>query len=223
MSDGVVERAGVDLVHFTIQSAFLTDIPSIYHPHDLQHLHLSRYFSPREIATRELNYRTYCDRAQMVAVTSRWAREDLIRQYGLPGEKVVVVPWAPITDEYPVPRPGDLDRVRLEHRLPDRFILYPAQTWPHKNHAGLLEALALLRHRGDVVSLVSTGYLNTHAKVLQGQARRYWGSPATSSGLAPWIPLPSGRSTRWRRRWWYRRGSRRRAGPCGRRSRLVSR
>ncbi len=52
----------------------------------------SRYFSPREIATRELNYRTYCDRAQMVAVTSRWAREDLIRQYGLPGGKVVIVP-----------------------------------------------------------------------------------------------------------------------------------
>ncbi len=85
---------------------------------------------------------------------------------------MAIVPWAPITDEYPTPQPGDLDRVRLEHRLPDRFILYPAQTWPHKNHAGLLEALALLRGRGHVVSLVSTGYLNTHANVLQGQARR---------------------------------------------------
>ena len=82
------------------------------------------------------------------------------------------MPWAPITDEYPVPRPGDLGRIRLEHGLPDRFILYPAQTWPHKNHAGLLEALALLRRRGHAVPFVSTGYLNTHATVLQRQARR---------------------------------------------------
>ena len=82
------------------------------------------------------------------------------------------MPWAPITDEYPIPQPDDLDRVRIQRGLPDRYILYPAQTWPHKNHAGLLEALALLRRRGHPVSFVSTGYLNTHATVLQRQARR---------------------------------------------------
>jgi len=171
-SEGTVERAGVDLVHFTIQSAFLTDIPSIYHPHDLQHLHLSQYFSAREIAKRELHYRTYCDRAKMVVVTSRWARQDLVRQYGLSEEKVVVVAWAPITDEYPSPEQAELDRINVEYELPDRFILYPAQTWPHKNHAGLLEALALLRARGHSIPLVSTGHLSPHATVLKGQARR---------------------------------------------------
>ena len=37
-------------------------------------------------------------------------------------------------------------------------MLYPAQTWPHKNHIGLLQALALLRDRHDlVVPLVATG------------------------------------------------------------------
>src|ERR1035437_821062 len=39
-SDGIVERSGADLMHFTMQTGFRTHLPSIYHPHDLQHIHL---------------------------------------------------------------------------------------------------------------------------------------------------------------------------------------
>ncbi len=31
-SDGMIERAGIDLMHFTMQRAFLTEIPNVYHP-----------------------------------------------------------------------------------------------------------------------------------------------------------------------------------------------
>ena len=49
-------------------------------------------------------------------------------------------------------------RVRQEYRLPDRFLLYPAMTFPHKNHLRLFEALALLRDRHDLtLPLVCTG------------------------------------------------------------------
>lgn len=42
--------------------------------------------------------------------------------------------------------------------LPDRFILYPAKTWPHKNHIRLFQALAQLRDRhGLSIPLVCTG------------------------------------------------------------------
>jgi glycosyltransferase involved in cell wall biosynthesis len=38
------------------------------------------------------------------------------------------------------------------------FLLYPAQTWPHKNHVGLLRSLALLRDKHDLtVPLIATG------------------------------------------------------------------
>ena len=39
-SDGALELAGADLVHFPFQSGFITHLPTIYQPHDLQHLHL---------------------------------------------------------------------------------------------------------------------------------------------------------------------------------------
>src|SRR5439155_3517680 len=46
--------------------------------------------------------------------------------------------------------------------LPDRYIVYPAQTWPHKNHLRLIEALADLRQRGTTIPLVSTGRATEH-------------------------------------------------------------
>ena len=53
VSDGTVEQADVDVVHFPYQMAFLTRIPSIYHPHDLQHLHLPELFPVRDVELRE--------------------------------------------------------------------------------------------------------------------------------------------------------------------------
>ena len=49
-SDGTVERNGIDVMHFPFQDAFLTEVPSIYQPHDLQHLHLPELFSDWERA-----------------------------------------------------------------------------------------------------------------------------------------------------------------------------
>ena len=55
-SDGTVEGAGVELMHFPIQDAFITDVPSIYQPHDLQHLHYPEFFSRWERERRERIY-----------------------------------------------------------------------------------------------------------------------------------------------------------------------
>jgi glycosyltransferase involved in cell wall biosynthesis len=162
----------MDLVHFPIQSAFLTDLPTIYHPHDLQHLHLPQFFSARERALREASYRAFCDQARIVVVASRWVRDDVIEHYHLPPEKVVIVPWAPIVTEYPTPTSQDIESVRARLALPEGFIFYPAQTWPHKNHLGLLAALAILRReRGLSVALVASGFQNDFHSELKRQAR----------------------------------------------------
>jgi glycosyltransferase involved in cell wall biosynthesis len=157
-SDGTLEAASVDLVHFVAQSAFITDVPSIYQPHDLQHVHLPDNFTSFERRRRELQYGTFCRRAAMVAVTSEWVRDDVIRQYGLPAEKVAVVPWAPPTLAYEAPDGATLVEVAKRLELPPRFLFYPAQAWRHKNHVALFRALARLRDDdGLTVSLVCTG------------------------------------------------------------------
>jgi glycosyltransferase involved in cell wall biosynthesis len=157
-SDGTIEAAGADVVHFPFQDAFTTDVPSIYQPHDLQHLHLPELFSPWIGRRREVIYRTHCERAGAVVAMTSWGRRDLIESYGLTEEKVRVVPGASVLPEYPAPSSTDLEEIRARLSLPDFFLLYPAQPWPHKNHALLLEALAVVRERtGTAIPLVCTG------------------------------------------------------------------
>ena len=161
VSDGTIEKAGVDVMHFATQDGFLTNIPSIYHPHDLQHLHFPGYFPRRHRLIREVTYRAFCEQARMVCVVSSWGKRDLIKHYRLPEEKVRIVPLAPMLTAYPTPSNDDLISTRKKYALPEAFVFYPAQTWAHKNHIGLLEALATLRDRhGLEIPFVSSGQLN---------------------------------------------------------------
>jgi glycosyltransferase involved in cell wall biosynthesis len=158
VSDGTAEHAGADLIHFPIQDAFLTELPSIYQPHDLLHLHQPEHFTRWLRERRERVYRTHCERAEMVVAMTSWGKRDLLAHYGLPEEKVSVVPWASVLWEYPEPSPSDLKRLREANSLDEGFLLFPAQTWPHKNHESLLEALALIRRReGTAIPLLCPG------------------------------------------------------------------
>jgi glycosyltransferase involved in cell wall biosynthesis len=172
VSDGTAERAGADLVHFPIQDAFVTELPSIYQPHDLLHLHYPQFFSAWERERRERVYRTHCERARMVVAMTSWGKRDLIERYGLTEDKVRVVPWGSVLWEYPSPSSEDLDRLRERLSLPGGFLLYPAQTWPHKNHETLLEALARIRQReGVAIPLVCPGRKNSHFERIERRIR----------------------------------------------------
>ena len=156
-SDGSIERAAVDVMHFPMQLGFLTEVPTIYTPHDLQHLHLPHFFSRTDIARREKQYRTLCDQASIVVVMSTWAKDDFVAEYRLPPEKVRVVPGAATTAVYEQPTQREMAEARERLRLPERFAIYPAKAWPHKNHLRLVAALKLLRDRGVEVPVVLTG------------------------------------------------------------------
>lgn len=167
-SDGTIERALVDVMHFTTQSGFLTRVPTIYQPWDLQHVHLPHFFPERVRASRETSYRSLCERASLVVVATHWGKKDLLQHYHLQEDKVAVVPIGPAVAAYPAPSEADVAHARLRLGLPNDFLYYPAQTWPHKNHLNLLEALALVRDRWHVtVPLVCSGHKNGFYPVLK--------------------------------------------------------
>jgi glycosyltransferase involved in cell wall biosynthesis len=146
---GFLRAAGVAVVHSLAQSALDSDLPLLYHPHDLQHLHLPQFFSDGEIEQREILYQYFCQSAKIVPVASRWIAEDLQRQYRLPPEKLPIIPLAPPAADRTPPTAAEMraicDRLRVQ---PSGFLLYPAAGWEHKNHIGLLEAAAILRSQG---------------------------------------------------------------------------
>jgi glycosyltransferase involved in cell wall biosynthesis len=158
LSDGFYESLGCNVLHITTQDFVLCALPTIYNPHDLQHLHYPQFFTPSEIAWRDTIASGGCRFARTVVVGSQWVKDDVVRQYGINPDKVQVIPEAPPTQWPAAPTSEFLTAVRDKYRLQQPFALYPAVTWPHKNHIRLIEALAYLRDtRGLTVNLVCTG------------------------------------------------------------------
>jgi glycosyltransferase involved in cell wall biosynthesis len=157
-SDGFFESLSSDVVHFPFQYFEKTALPSVYNPHDLQHRHLPEFFDKAEAKRRDILHGTACRMATIVAAESLATRADIIEQYGVPQHKVVSIPMGAPTVFYRKPLPDDLEIIRRRYALPQRFMFYPAQFWPHKNHERLLSALAKLRSsHGLTTHLVCTG------------------------------------------------------------------
>lgn len=171
-SDGAIEHAGVDVMHFTMQNGFLTDVPSIYQPWDLQHLHLPEFFTAEQRAWRERTYRAYSDQAALLVVASGWVKRDVAALYGVALDRIAVVNVPPPTAAYSEPTRVETLEIARRLHLPEKFVYYPAQTWPHKNHVRLLEALGQLRAQGIVVPLVCSGSPNESSAQVVATADR---------------------------------------------------
>jgi glycosyltransferase involved in cell wall biosynthesis len=172
VSDGYVESQQFDIVHFPTPAAYLTALPSIFQPQDLQHLHYPQFFSKAVFASREKCYRAFSDRASYVCVQAEWTRLDVIKHYGLPADKVVVVPWGPVFDAYTAPSPKGALATTKKYGLPGHFFFYPAVTWPHKNHQVILRALHVLKiEHGITPHVYFTGSSTEHRITLDKLAQ----------------------------------------------------
>ncbi len=61
ISDGFYENLECDILHFPSQEFRVCALPTIYNPHDLQHLHFPNLFSPETLAWREMIYPAGCN------------------------------------------------------------------------------------------------------------------------------------------------------------------
>jgi len=134
---------------------------------DLQPLDMPRNFS----LVKRTYLRTMLGRsaraARVVCVPSEFSRQRVVELLGVAPDRVRVVPWSP----RPVPAAtsvahgsgdigsGDIgDHSAGGSQVPDGpFLLYPAITYPHKNHLVLLEAFARLAGTARDARLVLTG------------------------------------------------------------------
>jgi FkbM family methyltransferase len=158
------EEIGAQILHCPVQcySKFDFDIPAILHLHDLQHLHFPENFSPGDIAARNRLYGLSADLSSKVIATSDFVREDILSRMKVPSDRVVTIPatWDPkIQAGLATFSP---EQAREHYSLPSLFGLFPSQFWPHKNHARLVEALAIVRQKAPRLDfkLVFTGNRN---------------------------------------------------------------
>jgi glycosyltransferase involved in cell wall biosynthesis len=121
--------------------------PAAVTVHDLQHELYPQFFTRSELTYRRLLYKQAVTSCRIVIAISEHARETLLVRYGLDPSRVVAIPLGVDHDRL---TPGE-DQQR------EPFLLYPANPWPHKNHARLYEAFARVRRGRPELRLVLTG------------------------------------------------------------------
>jgi glycosyltransferase involved in cell wall biosynthesis len=141
----------LDAVHYPLTVVIppaATRPPAAVTVHDLQHELYPQFFSRSELAYRRVLYKQAVTSCRIVIAISEHARETLLVRYGLDPSRVVVIPLGVDHDRL---TPGE----EPEPREP--FLLYPANPWPHKNHARLYDAFARVRRNRPELRLVLTG------------------------------------------------------------------
>jgi len=127
---------------------------------DIQHEYCPEFFSPLELEERRRVYTQSAKRAAHLCAISEFTRQTLIERLGIPPERVTTTHLAadPIF-EPGSPARGDHRRVLDRYGLPSgEYLLFPGNTWPHKNHDAAVRALRVLREdHGLDLLLVCTG------------------------------------------------------------------
>lgn len=106
--------------------------------------------------------------ARRIAVPSEFVRQSLLTRLDADPQRVVVIPHGVEADPSPTPIEVLTDR----YQLTGPVVLYPAITYPHKNHAVLLDAFAMVAARHPEALLVLTGAAGGEEDRVRSQAER---------------------------------------------------
>ncbi|MEO0250507.1 MAG: glycosyltransferase family 1 protein [candidate division WOR-3 bacterium] len=160
------QQVGAELVFYPAPTplAFEAGIPYVMAIHDLQHRlqpEFPEVSADGEWEAREYLFRNGARHATLLLADSEVGKEDILNcygPYGVTADRVKVLPFLPAC-YLSTHVPGEeQQRVLAAHAVPARFLFYPAQFWPHKNHARIVQALELLRQRsGERIPIVFCG------------------------------------------------------------------
>jgi glycosyltransferase involved in cell wall biosynthesis len=141
--------AGLDAIHFplSIMVPRVATPPAVATVLDVQHELLPDFFSLPERLYRRTVYGWTVRKSRLVVTISRQAATTIVERLGVPEDRV-----------RPIHLGIDHERFTPGRDSREEFLLYPALGWPHKNHARLFEAFAILHERRPGLELVLTGY-----------------------------------------------------------------
>lgn len=162
-------RCGVELMIYPSRNrlSFETGLPYVTAIHDLQHRlqpEFPEVSANGEWERREYYFRNVTHCATLLLADSEVGKEDILHFYGSYGvtpDKVKVLPYLPACYLAMDVSESERQRVRTLYHLPERYLFYPAQFWPHKNHVRIVQALGLVKQEHRLkVSVVFCGSYN---------------------------------------------------------------
>lgn len=172
-----IKDGGMDIYHglsnelpLNIRRAGCKSIVTI---HDLIFRHTPEYYKPIDRWIYDYKFRRACKKADHVIAVSKYTKQEIMRYYGTPENKITVVYQGcdpifgrPISQEI-------LDDVRKRYGLPDKYVLFVGSIEERKNLMLVAKAIACITSQGK-----NTGYGNTAEEikvVAVGKPTKYLG------------------------------------------------
>lgn len=152
-------ESGIDLVYFASPNSTsnqLFKLNFIYTVWDMSHRDTPEFPEVRsllEFSNREENYRKTLPYALLILCDSEDLCDLASSRYGIDRNRLLSMPFSasPLINSIVS---LDSKSVRVKYNLTSNFYYYPAQFWPHKNHARILEALVVLRDNFNYIPKV---------------------------------------------------------------------
>lgn len=161
----MLHRYQIDIIHSPSQTLPQSMIPKISTMHDVQELHYPEFFTSAERARRAVVYKRIIDESEEVVVSYEHIRKDIARYFDKPLANIhtILLDMNNLWIDRFIGHASNFDAGYLPHK----FLLYPAATWEHKNHIGLVRAVAFLKRKGVHVNVVCTGHKTNHFAAIE--------------------------------------------------------
>jgi glycosyltransferase involved in cell wall biosynthesis len=159
---------------------------------DLQHEYHPEFFTAQELENRRHYYTAAIEHADAILTISEYTRRAVIERIRTP-EKRVTTAYLGVDPIFMDPV-SNLNLVLQKHHLePDRYLYFPGNTWPHKNHQAVLYALQHLKEKYALKPLlVCTGTpKEAHADLLNLSTRLGVEEQFRFLGYCPQQDLPA--------------------------------
>lgn len=151
-----------------VLQSFDSRIPTVLSMHDIQHLHYPQFFSRPRRLSRRITYGLSAKYANFFQASSEFIKTDLLTHFkSISPEQISVIPEGVRVQDFA--KSANSNSLNGRYVLPQKFLLYPAQLWPHKNHMLLLRALKRIETKHDLrIPLILTGGKYTAASTVLG-------------------------------------------------------
>lgn len=156
-----LQSMDADLVYFLTQTrltSMLMHTPYITTLFDICHRDTPEFPEVREnneFSLRDNYFMNYLPIAALVITDSAELSEKASRIYGINKRRFLSMPYA--ESELNEENSNSTESVLQKFRLEAGYFFYPAQFWPHKNHARILQALHHLKEQGTIFQAAFAG------------------------------------------------------------------
>jgi len=164
----------IDLLHVPFQYSpiYNADVPVIITMHDIQEYHYPEYFTASQMLHRKINNINAINESDHIIVSFDHIKNDLLKYFDVKESKISVCFPSFAGEWFLTNKITEELTLKAKYELCNRFLLYPAATWKHKNHINLIKSMAKLIEDNLDLQLICTGNKTAYYQTIEEEIKK---------------------------------------------------